>query len=62
MRSKKHIFLHGQGGTGKTYIVKHLLDLMDEDDVFVTSATGMSAKNLHHKATTLDYIVAKYSN
>jgi len=43
-------FLSGKGGRGKTYVVKHIIDLAksnnNPEDIAVTGPTGKSAENI----------------
>ncbi len=48
MKTGKNVFLTGAAGTGKTYLLQHFIDwykrkIIDENDLYITSTTGLSA-------------------
>lgn len=52
LKAKRNIFITGPGGTGKSWIVKQLVDMYPKNFT-ITSSTGISAYNLFPTAKTI---------
>jgi ATP-dependent DNA helicase PIF1 len=51
-----NVFLHGPGGTGKSYTIGKIMEVLQHDKIYCTASTGIAAVNLNtdfFKATTL---------
>lgn len=46
MRSGKNVFLSGEAGTGKSYVLRHFLDSVTKSKVIVCAPTGIAAINV----------------
>lgn len=66
IKQKKNIFITGGAGTGKSYILSHLVNIIPELKGNITSTTGISAINIDgktiHSWSGLGCVRLKYKN